>query len=323
MGRKDIFNPDKTLKSNLWIDQDDAHAQLIQREKSGTISSEEAKNLKIFIDQGYFIIDLDISDTILTNIETTVQIVWSFRPNDLLVATPGQRPQPFANLELEFVDSPGTRILDFHSHCEGAKQLFLNQVLHRYCSIIYDQKPIATQSLYFNYGSTQSLHRDPWYVVTTPPSNLLAAWIALEDVDVDSGPLKYVLGSHRLPYHEMSTGDIITHDPNATNEDRHLTYAFMDQKVQENNLQEISFLAKKGQALIWHASLIHGGSPVKNPLKTRKSFVIHYDIAKCHSSHAQKVNVSVPFIARTQKLLEQNGCIGFDNPLRVHDSYQK
>ena len=36
------------------------------------------------------------------------------------------------------------------------------------------------------------------------------------------------------------------------------------------------FIAKKGDILVWHANLIHGGLPVISPAPTRKSMVIHY-----------------------------------------------
>ncbi len=36
------------------------------------------------------------------------------------------------------------------------------------------------------------------------------------------------------------------------------------------------FTAKKGDLLIWHANLMHGGEPHTNKEKTRKSMVFHY-----------------------------------------------
>ena len=44
-------------------------------------------------------------------------------------------------------------------------------------------------------------------------------------------------------------------------------------------------MAKKGDVFIWHANLIHGGSPIKDHSLTRKSMVIHYyakDVIKYH-----------------------------------------
>jgi ectoine hydroxylase-related dioxygenase (phytanoyl-CoA dioxygenase family) len=36
------------------------------------------------------------------------------------------------------------------------------------------------------------------------------------------------------------------------------------------------FTAEKGDLLIWHANLFHGGEPHLNKAKTRKSMVLHY-----------------------------------------------
>src|SRR5262249_3213297 len=38
---------------------------------------------------------------------------------------------------------------------------------------------------------------------------------------------------------------------------------------------------KKGHALIWAANLLHGGSPVADPDRTRHSQVTHYFFANC------------------------------------------
>jgi len=37
-----------------------------------------------------------------------------------------------------------------------------------------------------------------------------------------------------------------------------------------------SFLAKKGDILIWHADLAHGGAPVSNKALTRQSLIGHF-----------------------------------------------
>ena len=36
------------------------------------------------------------------------------------------------------------------------------------------------------------------------------------------------------------------------------------------------FIARKGDVLLWHGMLAHGGGTVKNQSLTRKSFVVHY-----------------------------------------------
>jgi ectoine hydroxylase-related dioxygenase (phytanoyl-CoA dioxygenase family) len=45
--------------------------------------------------------------------------------------------------------------------------------------------------------------------------------------------------------------------------------------AQQNFPKEI-FQAKKGDMLIWHSNLVHGGEPMLNPELSRKSMVAHY-----------------------------------------------
>jgi hypothetical protein len=37
-----------------------------------------------------------------------------------------------------------------------------------------------------------------------------------------------------------------------------------------------SFLGKKGDVLIWHADLAHGGAPITKPGRSRRSLVAHF-----------------------------------------------
>jgi hypothetical protein len=50
----------------------------------------------------------------------------------------------------------------------------------------------------------------------------------------------------------------------------------MDQAAAQAGLEKRVFLAKKGDVFVWHAHLLHGGSPIRDPARTRKSYVFHY-----------------------------------------------
>ena len=59
----------------------------------------------------------------------------------------------------------------------------------------------------------------------------------------------------------------------------------LEELIAKKNFEKKIFLAKKGDAFIWHANLVHGGSPVIDASLTRKSMVIHYyakDVIKYH-----------------------------------------
>ncbi|MBP6455371.1 MAG: phytanoyl-CoA dioxygenase family protein [Chitinophagaceae bacterium] len=151
-----------------------------------------------------------------------------------------------------------------------------NKKLNDVLSFILGKKVKLFQSLNFKKGSAQLAHSDTIHMTTYPLGYMIAAWIALEDIKMDSGPLFYYPGSHKLPYvlnkdfhHEDS---FFIHGKN--------TYKKYEQAIQDiiekNNLQKEIFLAKKGDVLIWHANLLHGGMPIENKELTRKSMVLHF-----------------------------------------------
>jgi ectoine hydroxylase-related dioxygenase (phytanoyl-CoA dioxygenase family) len=132
------------------------------------------------------------------------------------------------------------------------------------------------QSINFIRGSEQALHSDSLHMMTFPKGNLIAVWIALEDIYMDAGAIEYFPKSHHLPY--LTNEDIgaknnclfLDSMSNKKNE------AKVAELIKTHHLPGEIFLAKKGDALVWHANLLHGGLPILNPQLTRKSMVAHY-----------------------------------------------
>ncbi len=132
------------------------------------------------------------------------------------------------------------------------------------------------QSINFLTGSEQHTHSDSIHMTTFPLGGLLGVWIALEDIDMDNGPLHYYPGSHLLPYYLNEDYD---NEGNffLLGKKSYTEYEKMiEEKIAENSMQKKVFTAKKGDVFIWHANLFHGGEPHLNKNKTRKSMVLHY-----------------------------------------------
>lgn len=318
--RQGILDPQNRVISDLWVDAPEALQHLDVLAGNRIVSEPEAAALESFIEEGYCLLDLGLDAPFCDSVDAALQDLLSRRPGDLLAASTqlnAGRPQPMSAFPDGFRPSPGFRILDAHSHVDAFQKLIAHPLLHRFASLVLRQTPVATQSLYFLYGSTQSLHRDPWYVVTTPIASMLAVWIALEDISPQSGPLSYVPGSHRLPYKPLSTGDIIFHGAGVTQQDRseHVDQMWAD--IRAHGMKVRYFTPKRGQALVWHSSLVHGGSRVDEPGQTRKSFVIHFDALRNHPRHAQTVVMDggEPRVYSTRRIHHRNGCLWFGNPL--------
>jgi hypothetical protein len=132
------------------------------------------------------------------------------------------------------------------------------------------------QSINFLTGSEQHTHSDSIHMSTYPLGGLIAAWVALEDITPENGPLHYYPGSHKLPYYLNADYDNEGNNWLIGDKDYSAYEAFIDQRVQELGLKKEVFLAKKGDIFIWHANLLHGGEPHPNKALTRRSMVLHY-----------------------------------------------
>jgi ectoine hydroxylase-related dioxygenase (phytanoyl-CoA dioxygenase family) len=132
------------------------------------------------------------------------------------------------------------------------------------------------QSINFQQGSQQKAHSDTIHMTTYPLGYLIAAWIALEPVDAGNGPVFYYPGSHRLPY---VLNDDYPHGGThfTIGESAYQAYEqAIDAVVRQNQLQPEEFHAQPGDVLLWHANLLHGGTPIREAGRTRKSMVLHY-----------------------------------------------
>ena len=147
--------------------------------------------------------------------------------------------------------------------------------------IIYQRGTIPFQTLNFPVGTEQRTHSDSIHFSSMPERWMCGVWLALEDVDEDNGPLHYYPGSQRLPILHMH--DLGVSPQNF--EDLGQFYSTYEQVVAEmldaSGLPRVEVSLKKGQALIWDANLFHGGSPIRDPKRTRLTQVTHYFFEGC------------------------------------------
>ena len=315
------LSPDGRLASDLWLDQRSARRRIRKSLRRGELEAERAEQLRQFVERGYLILSLDLDEQIFQQIDATVERLWNERPADVAYA--------YHSLLTRFSDAraehrrPSYRIADLHTRCEAALALYLNREIFDVIEQIFGEPAVATQSLYFEWGSQQGLHRDPVYVQMARPSHLAAAWIALEDVGPDCGPLVYVPGSHRLPYYQFAP-DRYTFDHSVDGNDAlEASQEWDRQHCAQARLELETLTCRRGDVLIWHHSLLHGGSYPKDPALTRKSFVVHYttlaSMSVLRNSYVAP-GQETPSVYTSERILERDGCHGFDSPLHVHSS---
>lgn len=139
--------------------------------------------------------------------------------------------------------------------------------------------------VHLNLSGWQSTTRD-WHQDTylNPPhvgDYYCAVWIALNDIQPDSGPFQYVPGSHRWPVvtRDRILAALEPHERDdmwPSHSERILTPLF-SAEIQRRNAEVVTYLPKKGDVLFWHGRLLHRGTvPMKQPFPERRALIAHY-----------------------------------------------
>ncbi len=185
---------------------------------------------------------------------------------------------------------PGLKLNDLYRYFETARSLAFAEPIIRFLDELFGSAPALIQSLTFWKSSEQSLHQDFVYVHHhSPLGHLAAAWIPLEDIHEDTGPLVYYKGSHLLQssqFFRWGEGEILA-SRDAPSEQGQAYTRHLQALLREQGWQPSIYLPRRGDVLIWHGALIHGGTTMRDPSLTRRSYVCHYTAAAAHRAVAQ------------------------------------
>ncbi|WP_294298318.1 phytanoyl-CoA dioxygenase family protein [uncultured Chryseobacterium sp.] len=219
------------------------------------LSVENQRSVECFDDEGYLILRNYLSSETADQINSEI---------DRLMAE--------GTIKFRY----GGKLMFVIHHSEIIKSIGENKDLLEFLSVLMDGQAKLFQSINFINGSQQKTHSDSIHMTTYPLGGLLGVWIALEDIDENNGALHYIPKSHKLPYFLNSDYDN-EGDALRMGKKSYKAYEeFLEEKVKELGLEKEIFRAKKGDLLIWHANILHGGEPHLDKSKTRKSLVYHY-----------------------------------------------
>jgi hypothetical protein len=168
------------------------------------------------------------------------------------------------------------RIQDAWRVSENVRALALSARVREMLAGLYGRDPLAFQTLNFRSGSEQAVHSDAIHFNSQPAGFMCGVWVALEDIDMDNGPLVYYPGSQALP--ELTMKDVGA-EPR---EDEYPRYErFVADMIERRGLEPSYGTLRKGQALIWATNLLHGGLPQRDRSRTRHSQVTHFFFEGC------------------------------------------
>jgi len=255
----------------LWIDS-------LDREwvncKLSTISDPALRqDVRTFIDKGYVVLNGAVSssriDAYLEEYEASADM-----PEFLQIAAPDGR-KSFSRAESL---KPGSRVLDTGMLLPSGEELSFAPKISAFLETIFEEKSLAFQTLHFEVGSTQDVHQDTAFVVIKQePLKLIASWIALEDIESGSGELIYYPGGHRIKEYSYANGTSKHWFSERDGHEAHQAhYRHLQDEAARLGLALARFAPKKGDALLWHAELPHGGGEITIPGRSRRSLVTHY-----------------------------------------------
>jgi ectoine hydroxylase-related dioxygenase (phytanoyl-CoA dioxygenase family) len=161
---------------------------------------------------------------------------------------------------------------------------------------LYGRKPLPFQTLNFRVGTEQQPHSDTIHFNSSPAGFMCGVWVALEDIDRDNGPVVYFPGSQK--WSEVALADVDAFEApepgpwslilaplRTAARDTNADYAKYERLIRHRIAATRAELAhatiRKGQALVWAANLVHGGSPQLDRRRTRASQVTHFFFEGC------------------------------------------
>lgn len=172
------------------------------------------------------------------------------------------------------------RIQDAWQQNEDVRAIAANPKVINLLGKLYGRPAFPFQTLNFPVGTQQDAHSDAVHFSSLPERFMCGVWLAMEDISADAGPLFYYPGSHRWPI--MSNAIIERKGFGSDLQSAQDPYAPAWQALCDaHGVEQQTFLARKGQALIWCANLLHGGSVQHDSRLTRWSQVTHYYFDNC------------------------------------------
>ncbi|MGE3171530.1 MAG: phytanoyl-CoA dioxygenase family protein [Planctomycetota bacterium] len=173
----------------------------------------------------------------------------------------------------------GVRVQDAWAQSQAVRDIACNPRILELLRILYGRRGWPFQTLNFSCGTQQPYHSDSVHFSTVPERFMCGVWVAFEDIDGDNGPLVYYPGSHQWPIYGNEHVGHWAEDAGTRNQETHRE--LWNRGVKAFGLERKQFRARRGQALLWMANLLHGGDTQLDPKRTRWSQVTHYYFDDC------------------------------------------
>jgi len=175
-----------------------------------------------------------------------------------------------------------TRLGSFHVVSHNALRIGTDAGVMRLLDFLFGYRASVYTSLTFEKSTQQKIHRDSPFFHTIPVNYFAGVWTALEDIDDRAGPLEYYPGGHRFAIDPVAIGRQVKAEAasdtgidqlNGTAYNRYIEAIHSAATAAGSTIVRPEM--RKGDTLIWHPCLPHGGGEIVDHSLTRASIVFH------------------------------------------------
>lgn len=256
----------------LWPDREDAADQLDARLADRRLDEADAALFRDWMRDGFVVLEGAVDEAALDSLQQGVEDIWAGRHPRAHVEYWKDGVQHIEPVKPEH-RALQAKLLDAHGASPLVRDALFCPRGVRFLRQLFEREPLAFQTLYFQRGTEQPMHQDTAYVLVDAPLELVGSWLALEDIREGTGELEYYVGSHRLGDYPWG-GDTKGMPPGHPEHERYLEA--LHEHSAAKGLERRVFRPKRGDLLLWHADLAHGGSSIAQPDASRLSIVTHY-----------------------------------------------
>lgn len=255
-----------------WPDLTDAEARIAGKQALGQLTAEDAALFRHWREKGFVVLEGAVAPELADRVREEMDQSWTKGNPKVVLEVYEGGTRSFAPLQPRFRDQPH-KVLDYHGVSRAARDAQFPPAVRRFLGQLFERPPLAFQSLLFRWGTEQAMHQDTAYVVLRSPMELVGCWLALEDIQEGTGELQYYVGSHRIPEYRWFGRS--RSRPYEYEDDRDFLRHVCEES-ERMGCELVRFRPKKGDVLLWHADLVHGGSKIRIPGVTRQSLVTHF-----------------------------------------------
>lgn len=285
----------------LWIDRIDWIDRLAAKHRKGEINDDMSVAIFRFVRDGHIVLRNAVPPPIVNALNEAIDRAWSNPPSGLMIET----FEPDGEMRIIAPDvalrQGRTKLMDFYAFSNAARRAVTAPAVIAFLNAIFEETPKVFQSLTLWNGNAQPMHKDAAYVQIEPnPLAMAAAWLALEDVRPGTGEPEFLTGSHRAP--DFLFGGMSKWLAGFGAEHERFLQSLNDDAEKYGHVRG-SFLAKKGDVLIWHADLAQSDAQVTRAGTTRRSMVTYFTpssqqpVYRRHNKHAELVSPTCVFVS--------------------------